>query len=420
MQRITKHILTVLIIILAAACGSKKDAAAELNDKKTQLEKLKKESTAKADSIKKLQDDITRLDTVNGKVNKAKLVAVATVGIQNFSHYIDLQGLVNAENISYVSPRGMPGQVRAIYVKAGQYVKKGQLVLKLDNAIISQQVTSANQQSFAAKQQLEGIRTQLAFAKNIYTRQKNLWDQGIGTEVQLLTAKTNVQALENALVAAEAGVQGGYEQAKVAKEQLNTSNVYSDVSGVVEQVNVRVGEMFVGVAQGGNGPMYQIKIVNTSALKVITSIPENYISRLRTGTAAEITIPDFNVVYNSSVSLISQSVDQNRGFSADIKLPYDSRLKSNQTAKVRLLDYSAPNAVVIPINIVQTDEVAKYVYVLEKSSNGKSFAKKVIVNIGEVYGDNVEIKNGLRGGEQLITEGYQSIYEGQALTTEVK
>ena len=420
MQRVTKHILTVLIVLLVAACDSKKDAAAELNDKKTQLEKLKKESTAKADSIKKLQDDITRLDTVNGKVNKAKLVAVATVGIQNFSHYIDLQGLVNAENISYVSPRGMPGQVRAIYVKAGQYVKKGQLVLKLDNAIISQQVTSANQQSFAAKQQLEGIRTQLAFAKNIYTRQKNLWDQGIGTEVQLLTAKTNVQALENALVAAEAGVQGGYEQAKVAKEQLNTSNVYSDVSGVVEQVNVRVGEMFVGVAQGGNGPMYQIKIVNTSALKVITSIPENYISRLRTGTAAEITIPDFNVVYNSSVSLISQSVDQNRGFSADIKLPYDSRLKSNQTAKVRLLDYSAPNAVVIPINIVQTDEVAKYVYVLEKSSNGKSFAKKVIVNIGEVYGDNVEIKNGLRGGEQLITEGYQSIYEGQALTTEVK
>ena len=110
----------------------------------------------------------------------------------------------------------------------------------------------------------------------------------------------------------------------------------------------------------------------------------------------------------------------NRGFSAEIKLPYDGRLKPNQTAKVRLLDYSAPNAVVIPINIIQTEEVAKYVYVLEKTSNGKSFAKKVIVNIGEVYGDKVEIKNGLIGGEQLITEGYQSIYEGQAITTAVK
>ena len=416
MQKVTKLILTALIIILAAACGSKKDAVANLNDQKAKLEKLKADNSKNAAEMKKIQDDIAKSDTANGKANKAKLVAVATVGIQNFSHYIDLQGMVNAENISYVSPRGMPGQVRAIYVKAGQYVKKGQLVLKLDNAIITQQVTSANQQSFAAKQQLEGIRTQLSFAKNIYTRQKNLWDQGIGTEVQLLTVKTNVQALENQLVAAEAGVQGGYEQAKVAKEQLNTSNVYSDVSGIVEQVNVRVGETFSGIGMMGA----QIKIVNTSALKVVTSIPENYISRLRTGTIAEITIPDFNVVYNSSVSLISQSVDQNRGFSADIKLPYDSRLKSNQTAKVRLLDYSAPNAVVIPINIIQTDEVAKYVYVLEKTSNGKSFAKKVIVNIGEVYGDKVEIKNGLRGGEQLITEGYQSIYEGQAITTEVK
>ena len=416
MQRVTKNILTALIVILIAACGSKKDAAAELNDQKAKLEKLKGENSKNAAEMKKIQDDITKADTVNGKANKAKLVAVATVGIQNFSHYIDLQGMVNAENISYISPRGMPGQVRAIYVKAGQYVKKGQLVLKLDNAIIRQQVTSANQQSFAAKQQLEGIRTQLSFAKNIYTRQKNLWDQGIGTEVQLLTAKTNVQALENQLVAAEAGVQGGYEQAKVAKEQLNTSNVYSDVSGIVEQVNVRVGETFTGM--GMMGP--QIKVVNTSALKVVTSIPENYISRLRTGTAAEVSIPDFNIVYNSSVSLISQSVDMNRGFTAEIKLPYDGRLKPNQTAKVRLLDYSAPNAVVIPINIIQTDEVAKYVYVLEKTSNGKSFAKKIIVNIGEVYGDKVEIKNGLRGGEMLITEGYQSIYEGQAITTEVK
>ena len=409
-------ILSVAVILIATACGSKKDSQATLNDKKVQLEKLKKESTAKADSIKKLQEDIAKLDTANGKNNKAKLVAVSTVAVQNFSHYIDLQGMVNAENISYISPRGMPGQVRAIYIKEGQYIKKGQLVLKLDNAIIAQQVTSANQQTFAAKQQLEGIRTQLAFAKNIYTRQKNLWDQGIGTEVQLLTAKTNVQALENQLVAAEAGVQGGYEQAKVAKEQLNTANVYSDVSGVVEQVNIRVGETFSGIGMMGA----QIKIVNTSALKVVTSIPENYINRIRTGSQAEVSIPDFGLMYSSSVSLISQSIDANRGFTADIKMPYDARLKPNQTAKIRILDYSAPNAVVIPINIVQSDEVAKYVYVLEKSSNGKSFVKKVVINIGEVYGDKVEVKAGLRGGELLITEGYQSIYEGQSITTETK
>jgi membrane fusion protein, multidrug efflux system len=309
----------------------------------------------------------------------------------------------------------MPGQVKAIYVKEGQFVKKGQLVLKLDNAIANQQVQGANQQAVAAKQQLEGLRTQLAFAKNILVRQQNLWNQGIGTEVQLLTAKTNVTALENQLAASEEQVKAVYEQVKVGKEQLNTTNVYSDVSGVVEEVNVRIGESFTGMGMMGA----QIKVVNKSALKVTTTVSESYIGRINRGTLAEVTIPDYNLTYNSSVSLISQTIDQNRGFTAEIKLPADSRLKPNQTAKVRLLDYAAPNAVVIPINVIQTDEASKYVYVLQKLSNGKAIAKKVTVNIGEVYGDKVEIKTGLIGGEQLITEGYQSIYEGQSITTTI-
>jgi membrane fusion protein, multidrug efflux system len=408
-----KIISLSLLLLTAAACSSKKDTDASLNDKKTTLEKLKAENSKKADEIKKLQDEIAAKDTANGNSAKTKLVGVSLVATQNFSHYIDLQGKVDADNISYISPRGMGGQVKAIYVKEGQYVKKGQLVLRLDNAIVSQQVQAANQQAQAAKQQTEGIKTQLAFAKNILNRQQNLWNQGIGTEVQLLTAKTNVQALENQLDASNEQVKAVYDQVKIAKEQLNTANVYSDVSGIIEQVNIRLGETFTGMGAMGA----QIKVVNTSSLKVVTSIPENYIGRLRTGTAAEVTIPDLNKVINASVSLISQSIDVNRGFTADIKVPYDARLKPNQTAKVRVLDYSVANAVVIPINVVQTDETGKYVYILDKLSNGKTVAKKIIVNIGEVYGDAVEIRSGLRGGEQLITDGFQSLYEGQNIST---
>lgn len=415
MQKQIPYILTIAIVLFAVACSSKKDAAANLNDQKVKLEKLKLENSKNAADIKKLQEDIANTDTANGKKAKAKLVAITPVASQNFNHYIDLQGVVNAENISYISPRGMPGQVRAIYVKQGQYITKGQLVLKLDNAIVNQQVQGANQQAVAAKQQLEGLRTQLAFAKNILVRQQNLWNQGIGTEVQLLTAKTNVQALENQLSASGEQVKAVYEQVKVAKEQLNTANVYSDVSGVIEQLNIRVGETFTGVGVMGA----QIKVVNTSSLKVLTTISENYVGRIRQGSLAEVTLPDYKLTYNSSVSLISQTIDQNRGFTAEIKLPADSRLKPNQTAKVRILDYAAPNAVVIPINVIQSDEVSKYVYVLQKLSNGKAIAKKVIVNIGEVYGDKVEIKQGLIGGEELITEGYLSIYEGQSITTTI-
>ncbi len=235
-----------------------------------------------------------------------------------------------------------------------------------------------------------------------------MWDQGIGTEVQLITAKTNVESLDNQLKAAN-------EQVNIAIEQLKTTNVYSDVNGVADIVDVRVGETFQGMTQAGP----QIKIVNNSNLKVVTNIPENYLTRLHKGAAVEISIPDANKKLTSSISLISQSIDPTlRGFIAEARIPADPTLKPNQSAILRILDYTATNAVVIPVNTVQTDETSKYVYVLTKLSNGKLIAKKQPVVIGEVYGDQVEIKAGLKAGDQLITEGYQNIYDGQLISTQ--
>ena len=401
MKKITQISIAVLTMFLIASCGnSKKDGAAQVNDKKAAIEKLKADRTKTDEEIKKLQVELEKLDSNSANAAKIKLVGIAIVTTQDFKHYIDLQGKVDAENISYISPRMGPAQVKAVYVSQGQFVKKGQLLLKLDDAIMRQSVT-------AAKQQLEGIKTQLGFAKNIYQRQKNLWDQGIGTEVQLITAKTNVTALENQLSAAG-------EQIKTLQEQLNTANVYSDVSGIADVVAIRVGETFSGM--GATGP--QIKIVNTSSLKVVTNVPENYLTRMHKGSPVEITIPDANKKISSTISLISQSIDPlQRGFIAEAKIPYDATLKPSQSAIVKILDYAAANAVVIPVNVVQSDETGKYVYVLTKSSNGKTTAHRVIVTIGEVYGENVEIKAGLKAGDQLVTEGFQNLYEGQIITT---
>jgi membrane fusion protein, multidrug efflux system len=394
----TAAAIITAVVILASCGGSKKDGEAALNDKKAALEKLKNNKATAEAEIKKLQEELTKIDTNAASTVKIKLVTVAPVTTQNFQHFIDLQGHVDADNISYISPRMGPAQVKAVYVKEGQFVKKGQLLLKLDDAIMRQGVV-------AAKQQMEGIRTQLGYAKNIYQRQKNLWDQGIGTEVQLISAKTNVTGLENQLSAAG-------EQVKTMQEQLNTANVYSDVSGVADVVNIRVGETFSGMGATGA----QIKIVNTSSLKVVTSVPENYLTRMRKGSQVQITIPDANKKINSSISLISQSIDPlQRGFIAEAKIPYDAMLKPSQSAVVKILDYAAANAVVIPINVVQSDETGKYVYVQIKSSNGKTLAHRVIVVIGEVYGELVEIKAGLKAGDQLVTEGFQNLYEGQMI-----
>jgi len=191
MQKITKLSLALALLLFAAACSnSKKDGNAAINDKKAQLEKLKGEKEKNDAAILKLQDELSKIDTSSSNPAKIKLVALTPLAMQNFDHYINLQGKVDAENISYIAPRGQGGQVKAIFVKQGDMVRKGQLLLKLDDAVQRQQVVAINQQK-------AGLKTQLALAKSLYDRQKNLWDQGIGTEVQLITAKTNVTSLEN-------------------------------------------------------------------------------------------------------------------------------------------------------------------------------------------------------------------------------
>ncbi len=400
----TLGLIITASFILASCGGSKKDGEAAINDIKAKLEKAKKEHAESETNIKALETELLKLDSNAANAAKVKLVGVLPVAVQKFEHYIDLQGKVDAEDISYISPRMGPAQVKAIFVKQGQFVKKGQLLLKLDDAIMRQSVT-------AAKQQLEGIKTQLSYAKNIYGRQKNLWDQGIGTEVQLIAAKTNVTGLENQLSAAG-------EQVKTLEAQLNTSNVYSDVTGIADIVAIRVGETFSGMT--ATGP--QIKIVNTSALKVVVNVPENYSTRMHNGSPVLVNVPDAKKVnLSTSISLISQSVDPTmRGFTAEAKIPTSPELKPNQTAVMRIRDYSADKAIVIPVNMVQTDEKGKYVFIMIKGSNGKATAKKVTVLLGEIYGESVEIKSGLTGGEQLITEGYQGLYEGQAVSTGTK
>jgi RND family efflux transporter MFP subunit len=401
MKSINNYFTWILVIamIFASCKNSGSNDSKILVEKKAQLQKLTQEKGKLDEAIKKLQAEISLLDTNAAKQSKSTLVAVTPVGVQQFDHYIDLRGRVDAENISYISPRGMGGQVKELFVKEGDNVKKGQLLLKLDDAIMRQSIS-------AARQQLEGIKTQLNFAKDVYDRQNKLWQKGIGTEVQVISAKTNVEALQNQLKSAE-------EQVKVGQEQLNTSSVYSDVDGVAETVMVKVGELFSG--------MGQIKIVNTSKLKVVANVPENYITQVKQGLPVLINVAEAGKTINSNISLIGQTIENSqRGFIAEAKIASENFLKPNQSVVMKILDYNSPNAVVIPINTLQSDENNKYVYVMEKLSNGKTVATRKVIVLGLFYGDLVEVKSGLTGGEQLITAGYQNLYEGQVVTTEMK
>jgi len=386
------------LVFLSSCSDNKKEGNANLNDKKIALEKLKGEKDKLDQKIISLETEIGKLDTSAAAAQKTKLVAVQTLATVDFTHYIELQGHIEAENVSFITPRSGPGQVKAIYIKQGQQVKKGQLLLKLDDAVIQQNFV-------AAKQGLESIKTQLSYAKNIYQRQKNLWDQGIGTEVQLITAKNNVATLENQLQASQ-------ENVKAVQVQSNTAMVYSDVDGVADIVTVKIGELF-GAAGSG-----VIKIVNNSLLKVVSNIPENYLGSVGKGSVIIAYMPDANKTINTTVSFVGASIDIiNRGFVVEGKLPNDPDLKPNQIALLKIKDYASANAIAVPLNTLQNDEKGKFVMVAS-NENGKLIAHKRSVTIGLLNGDLLEVKTGLKAGDTLITEGFGSLYEGQLLAVQ--
>jgi membrane fusion protein (multidrug efflux system) len=379
-----KGFIIMSALFLLASCGTgRKEGNAQLTDMKVELEKLRSERDAISAKMTTLEADILKMDPASAAAENAKLVQVTSVTPKDFAHYIDLQGRIATENISYVTPRGMGGQVKAIYVKQGDNVRKGQLLLKLDDAVVRQQITS--------------MKTQLSFAQDLFNRQQNLWKEGIGTEVQLLTAKNNVEGLER--------------QLSLLNEQLSMSNVYAEVTGVAEAVNIRVGETFTGAPQTG------ITIVNPSSLKAVVDIPENYISKIKKGMPVLVDIPDMGKTINTNISLVSEVINAtNRSFTAECKIPGDASLKPNQIAVIKILDHEMKNSMIAPIATIQTDEKGKFVYVMT-AENGKQVARKKNVVIGEVYDEIVEIKSGLSASDQLITLGFQGLYDGQLITT---
>ena len=372
------------VILFLAACGAtESENKGDLASKKAELQKLKAESDKLGQQIRKLEEEIGNLDS-SANV-RAKLVEVITLEQENFTHYIDLQGRVTTDDIYYVTPRGMGGQVKAIYVKEGDAVSKGRLLMKLDDGVLQQQIAQA--------------KINLDYAKDIYDRRKKLWEQNIGTEVELNTAKNNVANLE--------------KQLALLNEQLSYTNVYAEANGVAETVSIRVGEIFTPATANMSG----ITIVNPRDLKVSVSVPENYLARVKKGSDVVIEVPDVHKTINSKINLISQVINANsRGFTAEANIPYDPALKPNQLATVKIKDYAAANTIVIPLTTLQTDQNGKYVYVLA-TENGKKIAHKKTVVVGEIYGEQIEVKEGLQAGDKLVTKGFQSLYEGQVITT---
>lgn len=366
--------------LLLFSCGKKED--------NTNIDTLISSKNVTALQAKKalIQADIAKIDealaTLDVKKDEA-LVSVLTVKDTVFSHYLEIQGSVNTKENILVQPE-YQGTLVSLNVKAGQRVSKGQVLGKIDDAGLSQQVAS--------------LENQYALAKTTFERQKNLWDQKIGSEMQYLQAQTQ-------MVSAQRGV------AQI-KAQLSKTVIKAPFSGVIDEVFVEKGQVVAPSAQG------LMRIVNLSNMYVSTSIPETYIGKLKVGTEVDVFLTSLGKTYKGKVRQIGNFVNpSNRSFGIEVSVPNpENLLRPNQVANLKITDYISKNAVVVPTNVIQEDgEGNKFVYTAINVSGKTGTAKKVIVKLGQSSNNVTEILSGLSGNDVIVTEGMNTISDGMKL-----
>lgn len=373
---ILKTLVIVALATVVVACGKKEDNS--LKGKKDQLAQLQQEATTIDEKIQKLQAEIDKLEP--NKIEKSKTVAVSPIIPATFDHYVESTGRLEAENNVFVSPQ-MGGAITHVYVKAGDFVTKGQKIVTIDNSVL--------------RNSIQEIEIQLETAKTIYERQKNLWDQKIGTEVQFIQAKTQVEALQRRIT--------------TLKSQDGMNIVTAPISGVVDEVRFKAGEM----AAPGVGI---VRIVNFSDLKVVANVPDTYAGTIAKGDMVKIKFPDLQKEISARLTFVSQTINQvSRTFVVEAKVPnIDKSLKPNLTAIININDQSKTGAIVIPQSFVQNTDQGNIVYVAVVEGI-KKVAKARQVTTGLTYDGKVEVKSGLLSGDMLITEGYQEIVDGQLI-----
>lgn len=377
------YILTVTILV--AACGGGGEPSVTDLVAQGDLETLRAKKTEISEQQRAIERDLKVLDSVialKSGEEKLPLVTTLTAKAEKFDHFLELQGDVKTKQNVLIYPE-MAGTLQRVYVKEGQRVSKGQLLATIDDGGMGSQVSQ--------------LKTQAELAKTTYERQKRLWEQKIGSEIQFLQAKSNYEATENAM--------------KQAQSQLGKSTIRAPFSGIIDDVIKDQGTV---VAPGSGSEVF--RIVNLSDMYITVDVPENYLGGIQKGNEAKVYFPVLNDTVVSKIRQTGNFINpSNRAFSVEIPVPNkNGNIKPNLTAKVSLNDYSNENAVLIPQGIISENaEGDQYVYVAVEANVDKAVAKRRIITTGKTQGRMVEVLSGIEDGDLLIKEGARTVKEGQ-------
>lgn len=358
-----KRYFVLPLVALMASCGGGEEKKAD------KLVRLKTEKAKLDAEIKTLEKELKGSDTSV----KTKTVTIAAVENATFEHFIDIQGNVDARENVAVSAQS-PGIIKTILVREGQAVSKGQTLAQVDDQVL--------------RSSLAQLQTQLDLANALYEKQANLWRQKIGSEVQYLTAKSQKESLEKNIA--------------TMKEQINLTRIVSPISGTVDQVIAKIGD----AASPGN-PAF--RVVNASNLRVLANVAESFAGKVSTGDEVEVTFPDIQQTFRTKIGFASRTIDPlSRTIRVEIPVQGGKDLHPNMIAHLRIVDYRAKDAVVVPVNVIQYSLGKPYVLTV-KGSGDKLQAVRSQIELGRTYNDKAEIKSGLKPGDRIITTGFQGL-----------
>lgn len=371
-------IITTAFILFSCSNASKTENIDELINSKNVKALSEKKASLQAE-ITKIEEALAKLDN---KKDEA-LVSVLTVKDTLFNHYLEIQGNVDTKENILIQPE-FSGTLTSLTVKAGQKVSKGQILGRVDDAGMSQQLAS--------------LENQYALAKTTYERQKNLWDKKIGSEIQFLNAQTQMVSAQKAVAQMRA--------------QLSKTIIRAPFTGTIDEVFVEKGQVVAPSQQG------LMRIVNLNNMYVSTTVPETYIGKLKVGTEVDVYLAALGKNYKGKVRQVGNFINpNNRSFGIEVSLPNpENLLRPNQVAKLKIIDYINKNAIVVPTNVVQEDAAGdKFVFVVDGSNGKTGIAKKAIVSVGKSSDNVTEILSGLSANDVIVTEGVNTISEGMKL-----
>ena len=374
----------LLAATLLVACQGNKNQENEipenLEEKRALLREKRQELSTLTEFIDKLEKAVAEQDPTMVADNRA-LVTTAPVERTDFKHYVEIQAAVEADDYVDVTSE-VAGRIMKLTVEEGDNVRSGQLVAQLDLEQLDKQMAE--------------VQKSLELAETVFERQKRLWDQNIGSEIQFLEAKNNKERLEKSLETLE------YQRSK--------SKVYAPASGIVETVFLQSGE----IASPG---MPIVQILNPRKLKAVADVPENYLRSVQVGQTVTIEFPALGEEQKARVVLIGRTIDPaNRTFKVEANLRKTHRLiKPNLLAVMFIKDKQMNDVVTVPLEMVQQEVGGKdFVYVVKEGEEGP-VASKVYVKTGDSYDGSIVIEEGLEGGETLIMQGARGLADQEPL-----